>query len=159
MIAGLGLVIWELQQARELAQAQLTSEGWARLSERNMAIVGEAGAEVLAKACDQPGALTAADLQVMEAITFDRLNAVNRIHALNRDAGLYSGDGADWTRFSQQAFGEIFATEFGRGWWRATRHRWEPEVAELGDRYLDQAGRLTCGDVARQISRMSRSPG
>ena len=27
VIAGLGLVFWELQQARELTQAQLTSEG------------------------------------------------------------------------------------------------------------------------------------
>ncbi len=157
VVAGLGLVIWELQQARELTQAQLTSEGWARLSERNMAIVGENGAEVLAKACDQPSALTSTDVRIMEAITHDRLSAISRIHALNLDAGLYTGAGADWTRFSEQTFSDIFATEFGRGWWNATRHRWAPEIAELGDRYLDQAGRLTCGDLAREISSTNRS--
>ncbi len=157
VIAGLGLVIWELKQARELTQAQLTSEGWARLSERNMAIVGENGAEVLAKACDQPDALTRTDVEIMQVITHDRLTAINRIHALNLDAGLYTGAGMDWTRFSEQTFRDIFATEFGRVWWRATRQRWAPEVTELGDRYLDQAGRLTCGDLARELSSTSRS--
>lgn len=152
VIAGLGLVIWELKQARELTQAQLTSEGWARLSERNMAIVGENGAAVLAKACDQPGTLTSSEARVMEAITNDRLNAVNRIFALNVDAGLYTGTGVDWTRFAKLSFEEIFSTEFGRRWWKVTRHRWAPEVVALGNQYLDEVGEPSCGDVARETS-------
>ncbi len=152
VIAGLGLVIWELKQARELTQAQLTSEGWARQSERNMAIVGENGAAVLAKACDQPGTLTSGEGRIMEAITIDRLNAVSRIFALHIDAGLYSGSGVDWTRFAGLTFEEIFSTEFGRRWWKVTRHRWVPDVVALGDRFLSEVGVPSCGDVARETS-------
>ncbi len=58
---GLGLVIWELQQVRTLARAQLTSDNFSinfSISfASSTAIMGEDAAKVLAKACLEPGAL------------------------------------------------------------------------------------------------------
>ena len=151
VIAGLGLVIRELEQTRELTQAQLTSEGWARLSERNMAIVGEDGAAVLAKACDQPEALTSSEVRVMQAITDDRINDIRRIFALSVDSGLYTDYGTDWTRFSERTFERVFATEFGRRWWNLNRHRWAPQVVELGNRYLEKLGEPSCNNLTKEL--------
>ena len=144
VIAGMGLVIWELEQARQLTQAQLTSEGWARLSERNLAIIGDGGAQALAKACERPDELTSEELRVMNAITQDQLNALARILALSKDADLYSEDDSDWTRFSDRMFATVFSTQFGRDWWSLMRESYEPEIVQLGDGFLAGLGEPNC---------------
>ena len=41
ILGGLGLVVWELQQAREIAKAQQASDGSAGYSQRVQAMMGE----------------------------------------------------------------------------------------------------------------------
>ena len=51
VLIGLGFVIWELQQTRTLARAQLSSDGWAETSADKRVMLGENFADTFAKRC------------------------------------------------------------------------------------------------------------
>lgn len=151
VIVGLALLIWELEQARELTQAQLTSEGWARLSERNLVLVEKSNAQVLTKACEEPGQLSNVELTMLDLITQDRLNALNRIYALSRDAQLYLDQDRDWSRFSESTFNRIFATQFGRVWWEQSKNSAPIEIVAIGDSILQSSGSPSCGEFYEKL--------
>lgn len=89
VIAGLGLVVWELQQNREAATAQLTSDGFMYTSAVNQTVMGEDTANVLAKACDNPEDLTRADYYVLDNYYLEILARFRRITFLQQRTSLY----------------------------------------------------------------------
>ena len=65
VVIGTGLVIWELRQGREIAQAQLTAAAFGRLSQEIQSLLGEESMEIKAKACTSPESLTPADMAIL----------------------------------------------------------------------------------------------
>ena len=65
VLIGLGLVIWELQQTREIAVAQQVDDSMSRYSNQLQAMMGEESARSLAKACDEPDSLTTEDMIIL----------------------------------------------------------------------------------------------
>ena len=61
LVVGIVLVLYELQQTRQLTQAQLNSENWQRLIGLHTATMGDEVAESLAKDCTSSGQMTDAD--------------------------------------------------------------------------------------------------
>jgi hypothetical protein len=58
VLIGLGLVVWELQQTREIARAQITHDSYALILEDSRAMLGESFGDVFAKGCMHPSTLT-----------------------------------------------------------------------------------------------------
>ncbi len=141
VVVGLILVIWELQQARQLARAQVSSDSFALASQINAVVLGETAAKVVAKACDTPESLTGADFEILRAYYQSWVSVVWRVQVIEQRSGLYDGD---WKQRGPGIFANIFSTAAGRGWWKSTRFSNSGELRELGDSLLAEAGPIAC---------------
>ena len=140
VLIGLGLVIWELQQAREIAVAQQINNSMSQYSNQLQAMMGEESARSLAKACDEPDSLTTEDMIVLGYYYNEIVNRLRGQWELeaNTDLAVF-----DWRAWSGN-FDIIFATEYGRWWW--SRGDWEGEIRDAGNRWLAEKEVISCSD-------------
>ena len=142
VLVGLGLVVWELRQTQEIAKAQQATDGFAIFSQRVQAMMGDSSAHSVAKACDEPDSLTTEDMVILNAVYTETLNNMRQIYTVQ----LVSGELAiyKWEEWSGN-FRIIFATEYGRWWWKTTS--WEVEIKEAGDRFLKEHKFPPCSEL------------
>jgi len=142
VLAGLGLVVWELRQVREIAVAQLASDGFSTYSQRVQAMMGEDSAKAVAKACDEPDSLTTEDMVVLRLYYTEIVNNMRQVRNLQQASDDLTF--LDWKQFSVN-FYLIFQTEYGRWWWKNSR--WlEPEILEVGDRFIEEQEVVSCSE-------------
>ena len=160
IVIGIVLVILELQQNRELAQSQLTSDGFGMISQARTSILGESPAEALAKACDNPESLSTADYIVLkhyfEGILSD---SVGRLYWLSRRGSFVSDD--YWKTGSNAELRLIFGNPAGRAWWRQA-NLIPPEIKSVGDELLNARQPRPCissGWKRLTVEEASRSVG
>ena len=112
LIVGIGLVIYELQQSRDLAEAQIVTDEFSRISELRAATFGESPELALNKAARDPGSLTEAEVAVLDA--YYRAVILNwlGVRASRQDIGM-SGNLALIVRSQTLS---TFTTEPGRAW-------------------------------------------
>jgi len=150
VLAGLGLVVWELRQVREIAIAQQASDGFAIYSQRIQAMMGERPARAVAKACDEPKSLTTEDMVVLDFYYTEVLNNMRQLRNLQQasdDLALL-----DWKQFTEN-FYRIFRTDYGRWWWSMSG--WlEPEILDAGDRFIDENEVISCSEHYDQYRRL-----
>jgi hypothetical protein len=147
VLAGMGLVIYELRQTKELALADLLLQGYAFANEVDNTLIGENAAESLTKDClgEQ---LTPQDVIVLDeyfSAMFDKANAY-------RDVMGFAREDDDWQFNTRENLAHIFSTERGRIWWEVETARWyvEPEVLEIGNQLLSELGPPQCADWVRK---------
>ena len=116
VLAGLGLVVFELKLLREEGQAQATSDNWAIAQEINTAMFGEGASIALAKACTKPEELTDDELVVLFHYYQSYWVLILRAYGIERRSGLYEGQ---WKQVANGAFSRILSTSTGQAWWRA----------------------------------------
>ena len=141
VLFGLGLVVWELQQAREIAKIQSVSDAMAAYSQRVQAMMGEESAVAVARACDEPDSLTTEDMIVLAHFYTEVLNNMRwhfSLQEVSDDLAVF-----DWQRWSAN-FANIFATEYGRWWWQMGSR--EPEITEVGNRILADLDAPNCSE-------------
>ena len=143
VLIGLGLVIWELQQSREITQAQLISDGYANMTQQSTAFIGEDAALAMAKSCTQPDNLTTEDLVVLHWVYFEILSRTRRSLSIGESTAFYE---ETWRRWAGVNFRFMFRTEHARWWWRNTNETWEPELVEVGNKVLDELGPANCAE-------------
>ena len=139
LIFGVALVVWELQQNREMVKAQLESDSYISRKERFLAGYGENPSEIFAKACDQPNELTRADLMTLSSYFNSILLEPIRRILISQKSNLYSED--EWKRIAVIEFAEIFGSHPGRVWWRNVRNAYaesRPELTALGNQIFQQ---------------------
>jgi hypothetical protein len=132
VVVGLGLVIWELQQAREIARFEQLNTSFAQYTQRIQTHMGENAASAVAKACDHPDDLTTEEMFVLDRYYTNVLNNVREPLL----AGRLSEDlnAIPWERWAPGNFSIVFATEYGRWWFENSS--WEPEIMEAGRKFL-----------------------
>ncbi len=152
VVVGLGLVIWELQQTREVVFAQLTSDAYGSVTQQQTTVMGETAADAIAKACDAPESLTTTDLIVLDAYFGELINRMRKNIAISMRTGFYSGENQyrdAWTGILQR----LFETIPGRVWWEQKAHRLlQSEAAsdhgqplqQFGDSVLNELGPPDC---------------
>lgn len=111
VIAGLVLVAMELQQSRDLVEAQLEAEGFLSYQESRLSIMGENFAATYAKACFDPTNLTDAELVQMEAFIDANVMLVARARAYSEIGG--SSD-RSWEQGARRVTREWLSTKVGR---------------------------------------------
>ena len=133
VVVGLVLVIWELQQSRDVAIAQLTSDAIGQAIQIDLAETGENPNIALTKACEDPSSLTNEDLTVLQGYYFAQLVYILRGLLVEQRSGLYTGV---WIEAAYARFGSVFSTQPGRVWWSAQRNVYPKEMVDLGDSIL-----------------------
>ena len=149
VVAGMTLVIWELQQTRELVRAQLSADAIAQINAQDIALMGEAPATALAKACDEPDALSTENMIVLSHYYGGVVNRLRRLLLIERRSDTYVA-GDRWQEFAEGNFMLIFATEFGRWWWKNSSPAEKP-ILEEGNRFLAELGPPLCSGFSRAI--------
>lgn len=132
VLIGIGLVVVELRQSREIAQAQVFTSNNDATMQMLESIAGENPTGALSKACTQPQDLTDQDMLVLDQLfTLWWLKAARHLSQSRESAGLAPAQAeAIATTFIVQ----INGTEHGRWWWDHYPH--SPHMHQLGKNAL-----------------------
>ena len=83
MIIGLALVVWELQQTREVAKAQLTTDIFDEGLQISSFKIGEDLPSAFAKACEDPASLTGPDFTALNGYFIAHMYAIMKLQVRN----------------------------------------------------------------------------
>jgi len=111
IVAGLVLVIIELQQSKQLAQAQLASDSMTLWHDAAIALSGEEPAKVLARVCESTGPISLEDALVLSGIYQQYLGRILRTREVDLLAGFHSDR---WPRVARGNLTIILAMPGGR---------------------------------------------
>ncbi len=129
VVVSIGLLVFELQQQRELAQAQFIIDANAIRMASDIAVLGEDMGEVMARACFKPDSLTESDLTKLDLYFLLRLGGVNTIYEAETLGGAVN---PTWDRRLRFEFARIWRFEVGRTWWRDQKqHPWGDHVFQV----------------------------
>ena len=141
LIAGVALVVYELRQTKSVAKAQLAAEGYAFMSNQQIALFGENPLKVLAKEC------RGEKLNEEEALTlmfyFAELNAR---HERMKASALILDEVTPWLDVAEYNYRLIFSVPAGHAWWENWKHLMDEDFYEVGER-VRQAEIMTCSDM------------
>lgn len=112
VIIGLGLVVFELQQTKDLVRVQVAQETMSSLSQDIAAQYGDHAPQALARACFQPSQMTEEDMLVMHRIWENRMINAYRIKSHNRIAGFDN----DWRTSTLNDMWRIAMFPAGKDW-------------------------------------------
>ena len=156
VLIGLGLVIWELQQVKILARAQLTSDSAAINNSIHTAMLGEKAAATLAKACVNPEELTLHEAKILDSYYFANANLLARL-ALHSDRdGIYP---EGYWKENMFYLSPILESQYGREWLLdSVLTGWPPGFVEATLAEIDQAGPPECESrFLERIERITRA--
>ncbi|MEM7099370.1 MAG: hypothetical protein AAF541_13995 [Pseudomonadota bacterium] len=131
VVIGLIMVFIELQQAKSLSLAELTSEGYAEVMADFRTVMGENSAEVIAKSCITPEQLNAQELVILNAYYNSKLAQVSRLRVLEFVADF----GVPWQTLAHQQLQEVLATKPGQQWFEF-HLKTDPELYGIGKKIL-----------------------
>lgn len=131
LILGLALVWIELRQSKELALAELTSQGYSEVIENARATMGENPAVAISKSCFNPDSLTGEDLVVLDALYRAQVSQIERLRVLEVVADF----GVPWRQFTPQLLGVILSTDYGQ-WWFDRNFSNDPELVLIKEQVL-----------------------
>lgn len=137
LVIGLVLVFVELQQAKSLSLAELTSEGYSEAMAEFRAVMGENPAPIIAKSCHDPEALNAEEYIVLTAFYSSKIAQITRLRVLEAVADF----GVPWQTVARQQLVGILETEPGKAWF--LRHfEVDPELYAIADEMI--AAGISC---------------
>ena len=117
VLIGLALVVWELQQARALTIAQLSSDALDLHNERRHAVFGDDAAVALATACEEPASLTTAQRVILDSYYSTLINAIRRREVVSSTSGVEYMEEDRWADSVAWTLAPILSSEYGRWWW------------------------------------------
>lgn len=138
IVISLLLVLYELQQSRRIAGAELMAQQFDSIADRYLTVMGDNAAATMAKACHEPETLSAEDEIVLDAYLNAQFLTIRRIWQLS-DFGEILTTREAARSWAKGVFGYVFAFPQSGTWWEEIRLIYEPvfpEVVEIGDRVL-----------------------
>ena len=142
VIAGFGLVVWQLQLTRATAIDQYALLNISDASADLNSIYGENAADVLAKACFTPEEMSNADLIVLHAFFSNKVYRVLSI--------FWQGEFAGWELWKGPASAEldnILMYPQGAAYLKGVSLSGMPALAQLIDEALVEAAATPCNEV------------
>lgn len=136
VLLGLILVVWELQQARNIAQAQLISDNYGVAAQIHTSLFGENASEVLAKSCSSPEDLTEGELQILMRVHLAYLNLALRNYYIDTSTNVTQDS---WQDEARRNITGILACEPGRAMWEIFNPQLPIRVQELGREILQKS--------------------
>ena len=139
IISGMVLLIYELNQSRDLARAQIVDAAYGAAVNRNLALLGESPEKAIAKSYFQPDEITESEAIVLSQFYTALLVSWLR-NKDERGAGFF--ERSYQTVIASEAY--FLNTVPGRTWWNSIKEAQDPELRFA----VDQA--LATITVARQ---------
>jgi hypothetical protein len=125
----------QVRQNTRHVQAQMGHDGWVSVADYELAQMGDAAAEALAKAYLDPNALTDKDLKIVDAHFRSLLMHMGRVEHMNSSGlEIYS------VEQTAQAFIDNFNSQVGKAWWESSRfivNTLAPKIGERMEELLD----------------------
>ena len=118
LLVGIGLVIVQIQQASNLARAQLRSDIELADQQQELAMLGENPAEAWAKSILAPHSLSPAEVKIMDSWLYSHLSFWRRLEILEQEGILESGYTETSLRSGVQVY---FSNPFAKRWWEIER--------------------------------------
>ena len=115
IIFGLGLVVYELNQSKQLASGQFISDNFARDTSIQIAMMGEDPREALAKAALHPADLNERDVVALDAY----YHSIVMGWVANRLFSQRGGVDLPWRAIVAESAQRCFSSEPARQWLRA----------------------------------------
>lgn len=134
LLVGLGLVVWELSQSRDVATAQLSSDGTDQYLQSVVVKMGENPAAAFVKACHDPQSLSDEDLVVLDAYFTILATVPLRAYNITDISGLYE---ERWVDLARPVFPLILRSVSGRTWWANERRFYPPEIGSFVDSFAE----------------------
>jgi len=139
IIFGLGLVVYELNQSKQLAYVQFFNDSSGYRFDRQIAIMGEDPREALAKAALHPEDLSERDVVTLQALYRSIIMDITAVRISNMEAGL----DRPWRLLAAEQTRRQFSTEPGRRWLRSWAESLDVrddfgqrEIAEIAEQAL-----------------------
>ena len=142
VLVGVVLVVWELRQSQDIAKAQMLTDDYNNNIQLFAAISGENVADILAKACNDPEALTSGEFVAFRLVNQALLAVVNRQYFVEEQTGISY---TVWQYTAGPTFDFVLNSAAGRAWWKVAA-RALPPVREFGDSRLEAAGPPQCAN-------------
>jgi GAF domain-containing protein len=141
VVIGIGLVVWELQQSKALARAQLASDHFAEALANRRARLGENPMHAIVKACLYPENLTPEERAIALADLDSKYDLITRNKTLS-ELGRFD---IPWQKQSEPVLRQILGTPLGRYDYENYRDaRWMPELHPIMDRILENNEQVEC---------------
>jgi hypothetical protein len=115
ILFGLGLVVYELNQSKQLATGQFVIDNVARQASVQLAMMGEDPREALAKAALRPADLNERDVVALDAYYDSIVLGWFSYRVYSQRAGI----DAPWQETVAESAGRVFSSEPARRWLRA----------------------------------------
>ena len=148
VLAGLGLVIYELRQAKALAMADLMMQQYALGNDVDNTMLGENPMESLVRDC-MGESITPTDALLLDEYFWAVYDKADSYRATRR---IVDADSKKWSEYTKTTLTLIFETERGRIWWEIWRERdaFQPDEVQIGDELLRELDPPWCADKVRQ---------
>ena len=115
VLIGIGLVVYELRQAKQLAIAEVYNSGYISLIELSAGVGGENIAETIARIQANDPTISDADLYRFDAFAQSQISSWRRAKGLT-DMGFYD-ESIDWTKsVNEYTVCWYFNSDVGRRW-------------------------------------------
>ncbi len=135
VVIGLVLLLYELNQSRDLTRAQVVDSVYGAVVSRNLALLGENPEDAIAKSIFRPEELTEADAIVLNQFYTALLVSWLR-NKDPRGLGYFGGSNEELALIiASEAY--FLNTEPGRRWWSITKPMTDPEIVAAVDTALD----------------------
>jgi len=152
ILLGIGLVVWELRQTKDLAEAQMYHEAIAQSLSVRAVTISERFGEVRAKACFRPDELTDGELYEMYEFHSMLMHTVNRLR-LVKDVGNFE---YSWEDLAKPNMKTYLSTSVGLADFEATKTHFAPETRKLAVSMLSNNEIESCENMMGQFFELSR---
>ncbi|NKB97366.1 MAG: hypothetical protein GKR90_02540 [Pseudomonadales bacterium] len=151
VLFGLALVIWELNQTRELAIAQRVHDGYSLIIEDARSKLGESFGEVFAKGCVEPSQLTDGEILQLREYFDANLYLIRRMKEIREVGGFdYS-----WERIARGYVEHWLDSKVGRlHYEKRVRRGLEPEIQQLAEEFLASDLTRPCNDFSAFVAKV-----
>lgn len=144
LVAGIFLVLEEMNQTKQLARTQLAADSSALGLSRHLTFLGEDPMSTMAKACDNGSRLSKKDALVLSNVFKAYLATVGRAYRVSALGGF---DDERWKEVAMYNIPSVFSTQHGRDWWRHVtlkKNYLNKPIREFGDKLLAGLGPPNC---------------
>ena len=143
VLGGLIVVIFELQQSRVLARAQLASDHYLVQMDNIRVTLGENPAAALVKSCRDPEQLTSEEKYIVSKINHLSWLVGSRARQLEKIANL----GIDWQFATEESLRSMLSNPIGRHRFETNKGTiWDPDIVEMAERLTNDNRIQDCLD-------------
>jgi hypothetical protein len=151
VLFGLALVVWELQQTRQIAEAQRVNDGYTLLINDVRSMLGESFGEVYAKGCIEPSKLTDGEILQMREYYDANLFLIRRM----RDIDVTEAFTLDWEEYAPGYIRHWLDSKVGRLHYEdRLRRGLDPKIQQIAAEILESDLTTPCNDLATFAKRV-----